>query len=891
MLSDLLMRLRALFRRNAVESELDDELRFHFEQQVEKFVQSGLPLPEARRRARLIFGGSDQIKEECRDARGVHFLETLGQDVRYGLRTLRKSPGFTAVAVLTLALGIGANTSIFSLVYSLALRPLPVKDAGSIVNIYEEFRGRSSRGVHGSPYFSSYPEYLNYRDGSHVFTGLAAYADASLSLGGADAEAISGLLASCNYFDVLGGDMRVGRGFTREDCRASGESAVAVTSDGFWQSHFGGDSAVIGKTLTLNRQVFTIVGVAAKDFSGTELQVPDVWVPLTMAPVLMPDEFGSRDWLELGNVGWLNVVGRLRPGISRKQAEAELAVLAHQFDSNYPGRQTIVRVNSGAYLNSPEIRGAGAWVATAILAIGAFILMIACVNLMNLPLARAATRYQEMGIRLALGASRMRLVRQLLTECILLAMFGGGAGLIVAEWLPSVLVSTVPEMPVSPHINLSLNFTILVYAFLASLVAAVMCGLAPALQSTQLNLVWAPKEKGTPLARGSGRSRLRNSLSTAQVAGCAVLLVAAGLLVRGLHRAESTSPGFITKNVIVASLDLANNGYNETRASAFERDLHDRLAAVPGVVGVARSAVMPCVTGYLVGVTIPGSKAGDGSQLVWGNIVSPDYFQTMGIRLLRGRVFTEREAETSGVVPAVISATMARGFWPGADPLGKRFIAPKTIYQVVGVAPDVQNSHLGQTDGPFFYGASGPHSALDAKLFVRTSGDTSAVAAAVPQLVRQLDPNVRASTETFEQALENILAPPRTAALLVAILGLLAMILAGVGVSGMVAYAASQRTHEIGIRMALGAHPRDIMAMLLRQAAKLSAIGLAIGLALGAGASQWLYAASLLFGVCPLDPATYLTTAIVLASVTMLACYLPARQAMRVDPMGALRYE
>jgi macrolide transport system ATP-binding/permease protein len=818
-------------------------------------------------------------------------IETFLQDLRFGLRMLRKSPGFTGVAVLTLALGIGVNTSIFSLVYSLALRPLPVKDPGSIASVYEEFRGHYSRGVYGSPSLLSYPEYVNYRDGNHVFSGVAAYADDSLSLGGETAQTIAGLLASCNYFGVFGGDMERGRSFSPEDCRTPGEGSVAVISDGFWKSHFGSDSAVLGKTLTLNRQVFTVVGVTASNFGGTELQVPDVWLPLTIAPQLLPNEFQNRNWLALANVSWLNVVGRLKPGISHGRAEGELGVLAHQVDADYPGRRTIVTVNSGAYLNSPEIRGKGAWVATGILALAGFILVIACMNVMSLLLARATSRYQEIGIRLALGASGMRLVRQLLTETVLLALLGGAASLIVVQWLPPLLVHAVPEMPMSPQANLTVNFAILTYAFLASFVAAAVCGLTPALQATNLALVSALKEEGSPVSHGLGRSRLSSSLIVAQVAGCTVLLVAAGLLVRGLRRAESTSPGFITKNVILVSLDLANKGYDETRADAFERELHDRLAAVPGVAGVARSAVIPCVTSYMTAVMIPGSRGDAGTQPVLGNIVSGDYFQTMGIRLLRGRTFTEQEAQAGGAAPAIISGAMARRFWGNRDPLGKEFLAGKTVFQVLGIAPDVQNSHLGQADGPFFYGASGPDSALDAKIFVHATGDTSVIQAAIPQLARQLDANVIASTETFEQALEKTLTPSRTLAVMVAVLGILAMVLAVVGVWGIVAHAASQRTREIGIRKAVGAHPRDILTLLLGQGVKLAAIGVAVGLSLGAGASQLISASGLLFGLSPFDPTTYLTTAIVFVSVTLFACYLPARRAMRVDPMVALRHE
>jgi predicted permease len=882
--------IRAFFLRKKAEAELDSEFRFHLEAQIEANIRAGMSPDAARQSALREFGGVELAKEECRDERGTQFVEHFWQDLRNGARMLRKNSGFTTVAILTLALGIGANTAIFSLLYSLALRPLPVRDAANVVNVYEEFRGRFSRGTEGSPSLVSYPEYLNYRDHSRVFTGLSAYAPVSMSPSGTTREEVSGLLASCNYFAVLGGEISAGRGFNLDDCHEAGGAPIAVISKAFWENHFGADPSALGKTLMLNKNVLTIVGIAAKDFSGTEMQIPDVWIPVSMAPQIMPNDFPSGDWLASDNLSWLKIVGRLKPGISSRQAEGELAVLAQQNDSTYPGRQTIVTVNSASYWNSPEMRKVGSWVALAVLAVAAFILVIACINLTSLLLARASTRYQEMGVRLALGASKVRLMSQLLTETIMLALAGGTAGLFAAQWLPPLLIKTVvPEVPANPNVDLSTNLTILFYTFLASLVAGIVCGFAPALQSTRLNLVLALKEEGTQTSRGLKSSRLRGLLSIAQMAGCSVLLIGAGLLVRGLHSAESTSPGFLTKNVIVVSFDLANNRYNETRAGIFDREVHDRVAALPGVASVARSAVLPGIDGYLTSVTMPGTPGG--AETVWTNIVSSDYFQTLGIPFLKGRVFTQNEAETGRTVPAVISAAMARRFWPGTDPIGKEFVSQKTVYHVFGIVPDAQNSHFGQIDGPFFYAAGGSNSALGARILVRTNGDASALVKAIPQLAAQIDPNVRTSTRTFEQALNAQLAPSRTIALLVAILGLLAMVLAIVGISGTVAYDASKRTREIGVRTALGAQPQDIITMLLRNGVKLALIGLAAGMTLATGASQLLSAASLLYGVSSLDPLTYLTTAMVLAGITMLACYVPARRATRVDPMTALRNE
>lgn len=887
--------MKAVLRRSRLESEMDAELRFHVEAHAAELMRSGVAREEAMRRAKVEFGGAERVKEECREARGVAFLESLVQDIRYGLRVLRKSPGFTTTAILALALGIGANTAVFSLIYALAIQPLPVKDAFSLVSVYQHFRGNPhSRGVWGSPYYISYPEYANYRDGSDSFSDLAAYAQTTLSLGGGNPQPLPGALVSCNYFEVLGGDLTLGRGFSPSDCLESG-SPVAVLSNGFWRREFGGDSRIIGKTLTLDNQVFTIIGVAAPSFLGTELQVPNIWTPLARASQLMPPTFGTREWLGLENVSWLHVVGHLKRGTTRRRAESELTVLARHMDTGNPGRQTVVEVNAGAFLNNPEVRSLGIWFAAGVFALASSILLMACANVTNLILSRNAARHQEVVIRLALGASRGRLVRQLLTESVCVAVLGGAAGVIVALWLPPVLVRVLPEIPSSGlPLNFTPDFAVLSYALLASLAAAAVSGITPALQATKVDLVTTLKEEGTNTGHSMRQARLRSILVMAEVAGCTLLLVAASLLARGLYRAEKVNPGFVTRNVFVISFDLAQKGYDGPRANTFDRTLHDRLIALPGVIGVATSVELPDVTGYISGVKLPGRNTESEYTQVLANYVSPDYFKTMGIPILRGRAFTEPEAERSGPVPAVISSAMARKFWDGEEPLGKQFFAAKDqTFQVVGIAPDVQNLHLGQVDGPFYYGAKDASysGAVDAKLLLRTAGGTGGLLSAIPGIVHQIDPSVMVTTEAFEQILSKQLSPARTGTVLVGILGILAMVLAFVGVIGAVSYAASQRVREIGIRVALGAQPRDLLALLLGQGLKLVASGVGIGLVLGVGAAVLLSAADLLFGVSPLDPWAFAGTACLLAAVSLVSMVLPARRAMRVDPMVALRYE
>jgi len=885
----------AFFRRAHIEDEMDGELRSHLEYRADDLERSGFPRAEAERRARIEFGGYERFKEECREALGTHFLAAFLQDVRYGLRTLRRSVGFTVVAILTLTIGIGVNTSVFSLIYNLAIRPLPVKDASNLVSVYQESRATSQhpRGVEGAPSYVSYPEYANYRDGNHVFSGLAAYADTAVSLGGTDAEVLHGLLASCNYFDVLDTNLTAGRGFVPSDCGTSNAGSVVVLSNGLWQRKFGGDPSIIGKTLTLDSQVFAVIGITKPEFSGTELQLPDLWVPISMAPQLMPNNFGTRDWLALSNVSWLHVVGHLNPGISRRKAQAELNVLAHQMDANSPGANTTVIVNAGAFWNRPEMRAAGVWFAAGLFALAGLVLLMACTNIANLLLARAATRQQEIGVRLALGANRPRLIRQLLTESILFAIPGGLAGIIVASWLPRVLIHALPEMPETGlPVNLAPNFPVLCYSLLASLAAAVVSSLAPALHTTQPDLLTILKDDGASTGHSRSRTRLRGFFVAAQVAGCTLLLVVASLLARGLHRAEDLNPGFTTRNVFVMSFDLQQKGYDGPRASRFEREVRDRLAALPGVAGVTSSVVLPCVTGGLSGVTIPG-KVEAGSTLVLANIVSPEYFKTMEIPILQGHAFTEQEIETNGPAPAVISRAMARKFWPEEDPIGKQFSASKDQeYRVVGIAPDLQNLHLGEVDGPFYYAAMNARNngATEAKIFVRISG-SSKLLSAIPEIVRHLDPNVMTTTESYEQILGKQLTPARTSGLLVGVLGVLAMFLAIVGVMGVASYAASQRLHEIGIRRALGAQTRDVITLLVRQSARVVAIGLVIGLALAAGSAVLLSATGLLFGVSPLDPLSFLGTTMLLAAVAFFSMLIPAWRPARVNPIIALRRE
>ena len=574
---------------------------------------------------------------------------SIFHDLRYSLRALVKHRNFTFAALLTLALGIGINTSIFTLLYSVAFRPLPVKDPDRVVNVYQILEGEFDRQVQGHVALLSYPEYLNYRVRVAGLSGLAASADVKLYLGGNNVERINGLMVSDNYFSLLGGGSALGRTFFDKECQSL-ECPIAVLSYNFWQRRFGSDPSVIGTSLTLNRQRFTVVGVAAQNFRGAEMTVPDVWVPVTMQPALMPES----KFLELANCSWLNVVGRLKDGVSLPQLQAEMQLAAAQMDHEYPGRKTTVNVMTGSYLNSPEVRSEGLPVAILVMAAVGLVLLIACANVSNLMLARAAARRKEIAVRLALGASRLRLIRLLLTESLLLAVLGGLAGLLLAALLPPILLSLIPEAGLD--VDFKPNTTVFAYMFLISLITGVTVGLAPAVQSTKTNLTDALKS--TRSSPRLARPHLRNLLVIGQVAVSLVLLIGAGLFVRGLQLSRSTDLGFDQKNLVVMSMDLATQGYDEPRATTFYAQLSERLKALPEIKSVSVAQVAPFSGVRDTTIDVEG---GGSSLSVGVNEVSAEYFQTLGIPVRRGRTFTEEDAN-SGASPAVISQAIANRF-------------------------------------------------------------------------------------------------------------------------------------------------------------------------------------------------------------------------------------
>jgi macrolide transport system ATP-binding/permease protein len=828
--------------------------------------------------------GLEHFEPKPKEARPMNLISDLWQDVRYSVRTVRKNPGFAIVAVLALALGIGVNTGIFTILNAIALRPLPVADAGKVVSVYQSFRGKISRNTYGSISYFSYPEYLNYRDNNHVFSGLAASANAPASLGGAEARRVEGQIVSCNFFSVLGRRPVLGRDFSAEECAQPDRAPVAILSHVFWTAQFHADPQVIGSTILLNRRAFTVIGVAPPDFAGTAMTLSAYWAPLVMQNTLMP----GTSLLPDPGTSWLEMIGRLKPGVSVTRARADLAVIAGRIDQSYPGRTTTLAVDTATFLGEPEARTiilAGG--AVALIAVG-LVLLIACANVANLLLARAAARQKEIAIRLSAGASRGRLVRQLLTESTLISLTGGALGSLLAFWtfesLYKLVLSNLPSNAPPLALNLTPDLRVLGYALGISAVTGILFGLLPSLQATRPDLVSALKEEGSGFSGHISRSWLRSALVVAQVSVCLVLLIAAGLLARGLQSAQAVDPGFSMKGVVATYFDLDQQGYDNARALQFHRQLIERVSAIPGVDAASQAVTVPLSrSSYGTAIEIEGIP---GPQQINFNEVSPAFFPLLGIPIIQGRGFTETEGQT-----AIISEATAKLFWPNQSPLGKTFSMgkEKTTFEVIGVAKDIRATWLAQVDKKFLYFPAQLQYQAHQNLLAHTNGNMAATAKQIRDAAHALDPNIIVVAKPLEEELEVWRLPSRILASVTAALGFLGLLLASLGIYGVVSYAVSSRTREIGIRMTLGANPTGILSLILKQAMRPVFLGLLIGFTVCAALSRLM--SVMLYGVSPFDPLTFGGVALFLTAIALLACCVPARRATRVEPMEALRYE
>ena len=814
-------------------------------------------------------------------------------DIRYAVRMLLKSPAFLVVAFFAIALGIGVNTTIFGCVNTLLLRPLPVGQPEQLVQIYT-MDARNGRAPQS---------YLNFRDfveENTVFTGISAYQFVPLGFSsGGETTNIFAQMVSGNYFSLLEVQPTLGRGFSPEEDSTPNEYPVVVLSHRFWK-RIGGETDVIGKTVTLNGRKFTVIGVAPASFTGLDVGVaPDLWVPMAMRAWVTP---GTLDWYENRRALMLNLVARLKPEVTFAAAGAQMKTLADQLRQAYPefneDRSVVLLPLEKAKtqgISGPGNENAVQNVSVLLLVAAGSILLIACANVANLLLARATTRQREMAVRLALGAGRGRIVRQLLTESLMLALLGAIGGVILSYWLGDMLVALLPATPVPLALDPSPDLRVLGYAFALALLSGVIFGLAPAVQMARWNLTEGLRERAASAGTVSvTRWNLRNALVIAQMAVSLMLLIGSGLFLKAFHKAQAIDPGFRTQNLALLTVDLNLAGYDSARSLQTIRDVLERLRQNPQVRNADAGEWVPLGFGG-VGKTIfvEGRDSPADQNRRFANVggITPSYFDTLGINLLKGRKFTEREMEKAPTRVAIINETMARQFWPDQDAIGRRFrFFQSEPLEVVGITRDVKAVSLAEPPTAMVYLplSEAPKGAVT--FFIHSAGPPGSIVAEAHRIVRGFDTQIPIIYEkTITDHMAFALWPSWMGAVLLGVFGLLALILASMGVYGVMAYSVSQRTRELGIRIALGAQNHEVVQLVLRQGMGLAAIGLTIGLLAAFAATRLVTA--LLYGVNPNDPLVFLGVTILLAAAAYAACYLPARRVVKIDPVVALRFE
>ncbi len=811
---------------------------------------------------------------------------TILQDLRYGLRMIAKAPGFTLLAILALALGVSANTTIFSLVNGVLLRPLKgIKDPARLVEIYTS---DYSSGLYGA---SSYPDYVDFRDQSDAFENLGAFYETMMNASGeGEAERVPGVVVTGNYFDMLGVGAQLGRTLHVADDQPSGSQPVVI-SDSLWQRRFSSKQSVVGQTLILNSKPYTIVGVADASFHGLRLGLrPEFWLPAATVDDFTTSSRGDRG---------IQIVGRLKPGVTLAQAQAQLKTIAARLAEAYPETNlgTLDRPNEPRPITvaqqsriDPEGQE-GLWrISLPLFAVVGLVLLIACANVANLLLARASARRREIAVRLALGASRGRLMRQLLTESLLLALLGGVAGLIVTQWSSSVLPGFFPPEELA-GLDLSTDWRVLVFTLVVTLITGMLFGLAPALQATRHNLIPSLKDDSRSYRQHLRRLGLRDGLVIAQLALSLMLLIGAGLFLRSLQNALRFDPGFAAQNLMTASLATRGANLSRQQGRSFYDEALQRIGSLPDVQSVTLTAVVPVSGGgERRGVQLEGyqPQTGEDTELNT-NTVGPNYFRTMGIPIVAGRDFNTQDQEGSPRV-LIVNEELARRYF-GGSALGKRLrFGSDTVGEIVGVARNAKHRSLREAPLPVIYIPLSQEYRGGMTLMVRTVGNPAGVVGAVRHEMRTLNKDVPLfSVETMPERIGDQLATDRMMAVLLSVFGAGGLLLASIGIYGVMGYAVAQRTHEIGIRIALGAEQRDILKLIVRQGLVLILIGVSLGLALAFAATRVLQ--SVLFGVSASDPVTFGSVVMLLVGVALLACYLPARRATKVDPLVALRYE
>ncbi|HET7215679.1 MAG TPA: ABC transporter permease [Terriglobia bacterium] len=896
------LRIGALFRRGQLERDLDEELQFHLAMHQQKLEEQGMPPEEARYAARRAFGNPTQTKETSRDLWTFRFLETLAQDLRYGLRQLRRNPGFTVAAVLTLALGIGTNTAIFSLIDTILIKSLPVRKPEQLFL----FRWESPHVVTDA---LPYPLFDQIRSNAHAFQAMYAFCnlDLATSVDGKPGLA-AGQLVSGNFFSMLGVRTVAGRPFTPEEDRVPGGDPVAIISYRYWKRQFGLDPSAVGKFITLNGSLFTIIGITGPNFDGISVGAsPDIWVPMMMQAQVMDGRALLND-----PRGWFfRILGRLKNGVTTAEATADLNVAYHQTAMAEAGARITPQIRqelAGQRISLvPASRGLSALrdlVAKPLLilmGLVGLVLLIACANVASLLLTRASTRQKEIALRAALGAGRARLIRQLFTESVLLAILGSLAGLVLAHYGEEFLLA-LPFAGVTPlTLNLNPGRTMLVFYACTMLFTAILFGSAPALRASRVDLNEALKAGGRGVGGAGGRpsrSNLSNSIVVGEVALSLVLLAAAGMLVRSLLKLRNVNPGFNQKNVLIASIDPELIGYRGERLTNLYSQITDVIAPLPGIRSVSLSAVRPISRSqWRTGVYVRGHvvRPSENATVPW-NLIAPDFFRTLEIPLLQGRDFTARDNAGAPKV-AIINEAMARFYFGERSAIGRHLSLTGPggeEIEIVGVVGNAKYGSMREPPQHIVYlpypQAPGGGLSFGMTIELRTAGNPNSFVGPVRQAIRGVGRQIPIlSFTTLAEEVNNSLAQERTVAELSCLFGLVALILAAVGLYGVMAYTVSRRASEIGIRMALGAQPQDVQGMVLRESLGLVIIGLAIGVPLTIAMAHLI--SSQLYGISQADPLTFIAVSLILVAVALLACYIPARRAAKVDPMIALRYE
>jgi predicted permease len=896
-------------RRKRMLQQLDDEIREHIETETRDNIGRGMSPEEARYAAMRKFGNVTRVKEETREVWSFVWLEQLLQDIRFGLRMLRKSPGFAAVAILTLALGIGANTAIFSVMNALLLKTLPVQNPEQLVIFDPIFQGHSSNGL------TSYGVYERLRGLSAFFSGIAGIANVDRSNvtvnglgGGANPEQVRVGLATGNYFETMGVNAVTGRTFGPEDDRVPGGHPVTVISHAYWERKFSLDPGIVGRTLRLNGTTYTILGVTARDFSGEWVGRPtDLWIPLTMVAQVMVELPPDLTHGAAMNVR-IQVLARLKPGAQVGQAQAAAKAIHQQFWRDIDGpnlsaqdldriAHTDVELLPAARGYSPRRRDLAQPLAIVAMMVG-LVLLIACANFANLLLVRSATRHREISVRQAVGAGAARIVRQLLTESVLLAAIGGALGLVFAGWVTSALMKFAAAGPVrgvQPGMTLELHLDgrVLAFTSLLCLLTGILFGLAPALRTAKASISPTLSERSASALGASGR--LGRVLVISQVAASLLLLIVAGLFVQTVSNLKSQDLGFDRARVLLLWIAPGQTGrWGAANASLYQK-VEERISSLPGVL-----AVSPSVYGMLQGNLTPGTildvpgyvPGSDADARAQWSIVGRGFFDTLGLQLIAGRNFTEYDTTTAPPV-AIINETMASHFFGHENPLGKHFQSWGVTKQIVGVVKDAKYESPREEGKRMFYL---PYSQQLERLSqticvaVRTEGPPASFALRIRQTLRDLDPNLPVlRTETIDDQLDELLVPERLMATLAGLFGALAALLACLGLYGVIAYGVSRRRNEIGVRMALGAQRGDVLGTVLKESLSLLIVGIAIGLPMTLGAARMI--SSRLFGVSAADPVTIVGASGLMLAVGTLAGLLPAYRASRLDPMVALRHE